>query len=329
MKNLQVFRNDELGQVRTRMEEDNFWFCLKDVCNILGLQNSTVVGQRLDPDERAKFNLGRQGNATFINESGLYSVILRSDKPNAKKFKKWVTSEVLPSIRKTGKYEVKSKPQLPVKVPTVPMFQKYNFRGERVMTHGQLTNLLGTNRSSVYYQLYCIGKEPRTLRYVELREFKVENPSIPWQVSHTAILNYFEAVRVAKRLNANQSQLDYLDEYFEINKIAHSHTNLTIEEKYIAITQAELLIRLGRETADTFRRNMMLQRATDIIMAIGIYDGQNGATTEWDYETVEGHNKRAAIANAKWFITQHGADPTSEYVDSQINKALLATKHAI
>lgn len=75
---------------------------LKDVCEVLVLTNPTVVADRLDDDERTKFNLGRQGEATAVNESGLYNVILRSDKPQAKQFRKWITAEVLPSIRKHG-----------------------------------------------------------------------------------------------------------------------------------------------------------------------------------------------------------------------------------
>ena len=80
------------------------WFCLKDVCDILDIKNATDVVNRLDEEERTRFNLGRQGEANFINESGLYTVVLRSDKPQAKPFRKWVTSEVLPTIRKHGAY---------------------------------------------------------------------------------------------------------------------------------------------------------------------------------------------------------------------------------
>ena len=79
-------------------------FCLADICKALEIKNATDVAKRLDEDERTRLNLGRQGETNFITESGLYAVILRSDKPNAKKFRKWVTSEVLPSIRKTGSY---------------------------------------------------------------------------------------------------------------------------------------------------------------------------------------------------------------------------------
>lgn len=80
---------------------------LKDVCTILDMSNPTMVAERLDEDERAKFNLGRQGQSWIINEPGLYNVILRSDKPEAKPFRKWVTGEVIPSIRKHGAYITK------------------------------------------------------------------------------------------------------------------------------------------------------------------------------------------------------------------------------
>ena len=81
-------------------------FCLIDICKALEIKNATDVAKRLDEDERTRLNLGRQGETNFITESGLYAVILRSDKPNAKKFRKWVTAEVLPQIRKTGGYSM-------------------------------------------------------------------------------------------------------------------------------------------------------------------------------------------------------------------------------
>ena len=106
----QIFSKENLGSVRTIFVNNQVWFCIKDVCDILELKNPTAVAQRLDEDERAKFNLGRQGETNFTNESGLYTLILRSDKKEAKPFRKWITSEVIPAIRKTGKYEEKKKP---------------------------------------------------------------------------------------------------------------------------------------------------------------------------------------------------------------------------
>lgn len=104
MEYLQIFQNSEFGAIRTVTVDDEPMFCLADVCKALELSNSRVVSTRLDDDERRKLELPRQGETWFITESGLYAVILRSDKPNAKKFRKWVTSEVLPSIRKNGGY---------------------------------------------------------------------------------------------------------------------------------------------------------------------------------------------------------------------------------
>ena len=104
MNELQIFNNEEFGEIRTVLANNEPMFCLPDVCKALELSNSRVVSARLDDDERCKLDLPRQGETWFITESGLYAVILRSDKPNAKKFRKWVTSEVLPSIRKNGGY---------------------------------------------------------------------------------------------------------------------------------------------------------------------------------------------------------------------------------
>lgn len=104
MNDLQIFNNEEFGEVRTAVVNDEPMFCLIDICKALEIKNATDVAKRLDEDERTRLNLGRQGETNFITESGLYAVILRSDKPNAKKFRKWVTSEVLPTIRKTGSY---------------------------------------------------------------------------------------------------------------------------------------------------------------------------------------------------------------------------------
>jgi prophage antirepressor-like protein len=104
MDNLQIFNNEDFGEVRTAVVDNEPMFCLIDICKALELSNSRIVADRLDEDERRKLDLPRQGETWFVTESGLYAVILRSDKPNAKKFRKWVTSEVLPSIRKIGSY---------------------------------------------------------------------------------------------------------------------------------------------------------------------------------------------------------------------------------
>ena len=103
MNEIQNF-NFNGSQVRALTIENEPWFVATDACKILGLTNTTVALQRLDKDERSKFNLGRQGKTNIVNEYGLYTLILASRKPEAHSFKRWVTHEVLPAIRKHGAY---------------------------------------------------------------------------------------------------------------------------------------------------------------------------------------------------------------------------------
>jgi anti-repressor protein len=105
---LQVF-SYEGNKIRTVQLNNEPWWVLKDVCDVLELSNPSMIADRLDEDERAKYCLGRQGDTNIISESGLYNVILLSRKPEAKKFKRWVTHEVLPSIRKHGAYVTPAK----------------------------------------------------------------------------------------------------------------------------------------------------------------------------------------------------------------------------
>lgn len=104
MNELQTFSFNNQPVRTVQLNNQPYWV-LKDVCDVLELSNPTVVANRLEDDEVTKFNLGGlSGETNIITESGLYAVILRSDKPNAKEFRKWVTSEVLPAIRKNGAY---------------------------------------------------------------------------------------------------------------------------------------------------------------------------------------------------------------------------------
>ena len=106
---LQLFQKAEFGTIRTVILNDEPWFVAADVCRILEHSNPTVAMDSLEDFEKAKLNLGLQGGDTnIISESGFYTLVLRSRKPIAKPFRIWVTSEVLPAIRKTGKYVAQS-----------------------------------------------------------------------------------------------------------------------------------------------------------------------------------------------------------------------------
>ena len=144
---LSVFKFEETALVRSIIKNGDPWFVAKDICDVLGLSNPTVALNALDQDERSKFLLGRQGETNIINESGLYALIFRSNKPNARKFRKWITSEVLPSIRKTGKYAAPVQPELPLsetqETPDVAALLKMKYRGVPVIPNADLAAMLG------------------------------------------------------------------------------------------------------------------------------------------------------------------------------------------
>ena len=109
---LQVFRYTEAHQIRTTVIDGEPWFVAKDVCDVLGIQNIRQNVKSLDDDEKMTVSQtyshsGQRGGAqfmTFVNEPGMYKLIFRSKKPEAKQFTRWVTHKVLPSIRKSGMY---------------------------------------------------------------------------------------------------------------------------------------------------------------------------------------------------------------------------------
>ena len=108
MNNLQIFNSPEFGQVRTIQQNEEPWFVGKDVAEILGYSNTKdAIAKHVDDEDKLGAQIATSGqnrNMTIINESGLYSLILSSKMPKAKEFKHWVTSEVIPAIRKTGGY---------------------------------------------------------------------------------------------------------------------------------------------------------------------------------------------------------------------------------
>lgn len=152
LNELQIF-SYQSHEVRTVEMNCEPWFVLKDVCDVLGLSTPARVAERLDSDEVSQAHLidsvGRSQEMTIISESGLYNVILRSDKPEAKPFRKWVTSEVLPQIRKTGAYMAPADPNLPPELAMVEgllnsMKQMYSTQQRHDKAIEQLTESMDT-----------------------------------------------------------------------------------------------------------------------------------------------------------------------------------------
>lgn len=144
MNELKVFQNEEFGEVRSLVINDEPWFVGKDVAKALGYENpSKAIRDHVEEEDKKvgvqnvtpyiSDNLGRKQYPTFINESGVYSLIFGSKLPSAKKFKHWVTSEVLPTLRKTGKYEIPKDPMSALKL----MFEAQTQTNEKVEKHDQ------------------------------------------------------------------------------------------------------------------------------------------------------------------------------------------------
>lgn len=109
MNNLQIFSSEEFGEIRTVIIDGEPWFCMTDICKALEISNTSQAKTRLNADgvitNEVIDSIGRKQNANFVNEPNMYKLIFQSRKESAERFTDWVTSEVLPTIRKTGSYQ--------------------------------------------------------------------------------------------------------------------------------------------------------------------------------------------------------------------------------
>lgn len=131
MQDLKIFENKKFGKIRTVYQNEQILFIAADVCKALGLTNPTMSMQQLEEDERAKLNLGRQGRTNVVNEYGLYNLVLASRKPEAKAFKRWITHEVIPAIRKHGGYLTPDKTEELLNDPDLIIQLATNLKEER------------------------------------------------------------------------------------------------------------------------------------------------------------------------------------------------------
>ena len=168
MSELKLFENREFGKVRTILLENNPYFCLVDVCKILGLGNTSQVKTRLIKDgvisNEVIDKLGRKQNTNFINESNLYKCIFQSKKKSAMKFTEWVTSEVLPSIRKYGEYKLKKEIEsLKVNNEELKRQIKYVYTEEEINKKNEINHLVRKNFNGniigAYINLYKLFQD--------------------------------------------------------------------------------------------------------------------------------------------------------------------------
>lgn len=156
--------SQEKAPIRVQLIHGEPWFVAKDVCAVLEIEKHRDAVSRLDEDERGSLvvdTLGGSQKMTAVSESGLYSLIFQSRKPEAKKFRKWVTSEVLPSIRRKGYYGVKKAPADYLDVRDVP-YLIMNFRGGEV----RVVNVDGESWYSLNDINSCIGARTESCQSV-------------------------------------------------------------------------------------------------------------------------------------------------------------------
>ena len=151
MNELKIFNNPDFGQVRMMMIEDTPYFVGKDVADILGYVNgSRDINTHVDEEDKLKYQIstaGQMREQILINESGVYALVFSSKLPTAKKFKRWVTSEVLPAIRKTGSYS-KPKSQLELLVESA----------QALLEHERKLTVLSTKQDEQAKQIEIINK---------------------------------------------------------------------------------------------------------------------------------------------------------------------------
>lgn len=192
---IQVFNSPQFGEIRTAGTSEDPLFCLSDVCSVLGLRQGDVK-QRLDDGvvstQPIIDTLGREQQANFVNEDGLYDVILDSRKPQAKAFRKWVTSEVLPAIRKTGGYLATKPDDTPEEIMA------------RALTIAQATL---AKREERLKQLEAQAEQQQATIEIQTEEIKKSAPKVSYYDNHLQSVNTQTSTQAAKQIGMDAEKL--------------------------------------------------------------------------------------------------------------------------
>ena len=197
--NLKIFEND-IFKIRTTFIDDELYFIAKDVADILEYSDTNAMTRRLDGDESISVKMsGMNMNSILLNESGLYSAILGSNKPQSKVFKKWITSEVLPSIRKTGGYILNKQPQTYLEAIEALVVKEK----ERVALEEKINNsTLFSNKEKVFD-----GERGYKKDVCDVYPF-LHNPTV------TLILEYYTKSKYKETRSYIKSELDVVEDFF-------------------------------------------------------------------------------------------------------------------
>lgn len=218
---LQIFKNDQFGEIRTVEQNWEILFVASDVCKALEIKNTRDAVGRLDDDEKDVVltdTLGGRQNLNAVNEYGLYNLVLSSRKPEAKAFKRWITHDVIPAIRKIGKYSVEQ--QVLIEEPSKPGIKYY--RGIPVVTKRDLAAALNVTLATIeYIQKKCaiiINHDYYFLNGADLEVFKKENgiTSFKGKISSIVVIT----ADGARKICAERNQLDSYYKLFAMAKQA-------------------------------------------------------------------------------------------------------------
>lgn len=204
MNSVQIFKNEQFGEIRTVEQNGEILFIAADICKALELGQVTNTIRRLDEDEKALISIKgiNKGNDKInaVNEYGLYNLVLSSRKPEAKAFKRWITHEVIPAIRKTGKYAVEQ--QALIEEPPKPTLKYYG--GIPVITIDDFVNLTGVKKSTVYFMMkakcsLAEEKDYYILTGERLKKFKQDNKdALRSTVSTITVLTESGVIKLCK-----------------------------------------------------------------------------------------------------------------------------------
>lgn len=299
--------------VRCIQQDGAPWWVLSDVCKVLSIGNPRNVANRLDEDEKNTVHLtdGIRGNPNFtiINESGLYSVLLRSDKPEAKPFKRWVTHEVLPQIRQTGRYEPKPE-QLSLPMDGAEFVDILEIEERTGVTRDEVRACMRLAGNLVY------GDDYMVLRNESLMMYKRQRPG--------------RAIKASAITVFTRSGLEKLKPYLQIPERKPETPEpqaLPFDEmmklRYNRITQAQMLLHIADRTPDANQRNYLYGYITELMMEEDLWkEGDNGfkgrSEDFWCYG-LEGHNKRCNL-EAACALAQRGKPVEHDTVIAEIHR---------
>lgn len=232
MNPLQQVFNYQGQQVRTVVKDGEPWFVAKDVCTILDISDTRRAVERLDEDERSLTpltdSIGRSQPAYIVNEPGLYSLILGSRKPEAKQFKRWITHEVIPSIRKTGQYILQPKTQSEL----ILMLAQQNVENERRLRQLEERANAAHHRIDNIDKIDTIGDLQQRLNAM-IRKYAADN-GLSFQ---RAWREFKQAFNTAYRTNLTMLIENY--------KMKHGIKKLTMPEYLSKVDRLEDAIRVA------------------------------------------------------------------------------------